>query len=143
MRVPNDLQILNVIYKDYSEAFAAFSRNAPDRESKLLVPIDVEAVAGRLKVDPDIVFGRLYYHLENKYGYDRDNGSRVVFFTPRAGKDSNCVNFPLLSSVVADLREQRWKFSAPMYVALVSLLVSFGSLAVLVLGTLPIAAASR
>lgn len=136
-KVPTDLQILNVIYRDYSDAFAAFNRDAPDRETKLFVPIDIEAVAAKLDVDPDIVFGRLYYHLENKYGYDRDNGSRVAFFTPRAGKDSTCVNFPLLSSVVADLREQKWKFSAPMYVAMVSLLVSFGSLVVLVLGTLP------
>jgi hypothetical protein len=135
LRVPTDLQMLDVIYRDYGEAFAAFDRNAPDRETKLFVPIDVEAVAAKLHVDPDIVFGRLYYHLEKKYGYDREGGSRVAFFTPRAGKDSMCVNYPLLSSVVADLREQRWKFSAPMYIALVSLLVSFGSLVLLVLGS--------
>jgi len=100
------------------------------------VPIDIEKVATQLGVDADMVFGRLYYDLEKKYGYEKGDGHRVVLFTPVAGKDSMCVNFPLLASVVADLRGQRLKFSIVTWIALVSLLVSFASLFVVVLSTL-------
>jgi len=33
------------------------------------VPIDVRAVASRLKTKPELLFGRLYYHLESKHRY--------------------------------------------------------------------------
>jgi len=40
-RLPTDREILEVIYRRYYNAFAAFSKESPDRETKIYVPIDV------------------------------------------------------------------------------------------------------
>ncbi len=68
MRIPTDIQILDAIYERYYSTFAAFAKSAGDRSSKIYVPIDIKTIAYTLRVDGDIVFERLYYHLENKYG---------------------------------------------------------------------------
>ena len=85
---PTDKQILEVIYNKYYDNFSLFSKDNSLRETKIYVPIDLEKIANELKVDNDIIFGRLYYHLNKKYGYINENGSKVHFFTPKCGKDS-------------------------------------------------------
>jgi hypothetical protein len=101
--------MLGEIYDTYYEDFARFQRGDDTRETKILVPIDVVRVARSLGVDPDIVFGRLYYHLEPRYGFKREDGTSVSFFARRLGDDQDCIHFPLLASVLAGLREQfRW-----------------------------------
>ena len=60
--LPTDLQILDAIYEKYYETFTAYLRIAPDRTAKIYVPVDIACIARQLGVDPDIVFGRLYYH---------------------------------------------------------------------------------
>ncbi|MCU0988985.1 MAG: hypothetical protein MUE63_05220, partial [Xanthomonadales bacterium] len=62
-RSPTDLQILEEIYRRYYADFAAFQRASPNRETKVYVPIDIQAIADHFKVDGDIIHGRLYYHL--------------------------------------------------------------------------------
>ena len=94
MKVPTDYQILNAIYDRYYKTFAGFSVDAPERAAKIYVPIAIRDIAAGLGVDGDIVFGRLYYHLEQKYGYKNDDGSRVNFFALGIGDDRHCVNFP-------------------------------------------------
>ena len=69
MKVPTDLAILEEIYKEYYSVYASFQKGGGDRESKIYVPIVCGDIAKKLNVDSDIVFGRLYYHLEKKYGY--------------------------------------------------------------------------
>ncbi|MBN1461921.1 MAG: hypothetical protein JXA57_20515 [Armatimonadetes bacterium] len=134
MKVPTDYKILNEIYDRYYGAFAAFSVESPDRATKLFVPIDIQAIAGHMGVDGDIVFGRLYYHLDKKYGYKNDDGSWVRFFTPRAGTGQNCVNFPLLGAVLAGLREERRKDIWAIGVAVTSLLISIVSIVIAIVG---------
>jgi hypothetical protein len=92
------------------------------------VPIDCAKIVKHFGVDPDIVFGRLYSHLENKYGYKRSDGSRVHCFALRLKEDKKCINFPLLSSVVAGLREESSKFWLATWVSLLALVVSVFSL---------------
>jgi hypothetical protein len=75
MRVPSDRKILQTIYDQYHESLENFDRNMADRESKILVPIDCVEIARTLKVHPDIVFGRLYYHLEPKFTATLETGS--------------------------------------------------------------------
>jgi hypothetical protein len=75
--IPTDLQILDAIYERYYQTYADFVKSKSDRSTKIYVPIDVGAIARVLDVDGDIVFGRLYYHLEDKHGYTRGDGSRV------------------------------------------------------------------
>tara|TARA_R110001606_G_scaffold399306_1_gene584299 strand:- start:26491 stop:26910 length:420 start_codon:yes stop_codon:yes gene_type:complete len=128
MKIPTDLDVLNAVYNMYHFDFISFERGCGIRGSKIYVPIDCQKVARVLKVDPDIVFGRLYYHLEKQYGYKKTDGGNVHFFALKVGNDSKCVNFPLLTSVLAGLREERKKFWIGMAVAVLALIVSLISL---------------
>lgn len=130
MRIPTDLEILNTIYHLYNSTFVAFEEDDGTRDSKIYVPIDCKKVASKLKVDPDIVFGRLYYHLEKQYGYKKDDGSNVHFFALKVGNDSTCVNFPLMTSVLASLRHERKKFWIGTVIAVFALIISAVSLTV-------------
>lgn len=130
MRIPTDLEILNTIYRMYHSDFAAFERGDGSRASKIYVPIDCKEIAGELKVDPDIVFGRLYYHLEKQYGYKQDDGSNVHFFALKVGNDPKCVNFSLMTSVLAGLRQEKKKFWIGTAIAVLALIVSTVSLTV-------------
>jgi hypothetical protein len=67
-------------------------------------------LAEHFGIDGDIIFGRLYYHLEPKYRFTQKDNSKVNFFTLKAGEDTHAVQFPLLSSVLAELREKRKKY---------------------------------
>jgi hypothetical protein len=111
IKLPSDRIILQAIYDKYHESFLNFEANMADRESKIMVPIDCEAIADQLRVHPEIVFGRLYYHLQREHGYKRDEGEpRVAFFVIEAGSRRHCVNLPLLASVLAGLQEDHeWK----------------------------------
>ena len=48
MKLPTDFQILNYIYADYYDAFSAFDSDAPERRTKIYIPIDISAIANRL-----------------------------------------------------------------------------------------------
>jgi len=128
--LPTDLQILNTIYNRYYDKFKSFSKNDSDRSSKIFIPIDITLVAKELEVDVDIIFGRLYYHLEQKYGYKRYNDIKVAFFTLQAGADKNCINFPYMASVLANLREREKKYSTATKIAILSLFIAGLSLIV-------------
>lgn len=108
-RPPTDLEILEEIYKPYYSKFVSFSKEKPNRSSKMYVPIDIESIANRFSVDGDIIFGRLYYHLDKKYGFTQADGSKVPFFSIKVGSDKHVVQFPLVAAVYAKLREEENK----------------------------------
>jgi hypothetical protein len=137
MRVPTDYEIVNEIYDRYYKTFTTFTKDSPDRSAKILVPIDIVAIAKRLHVDVDIIFGRLYYHLEEKYGYVRPDGTHVVFFTLAAGSDKHCVNFPLLGAVLAGMRQERRRNLWAICVAVASFVVSAISVTISLLHKAP------
>ncbi|MER2099802.1 MAG: hypothetical protein ABS977_23080 [Pseudomonas qingdaonensis] len=113
MKIPSDRKVLEIIYKLYYEEFTNHSEGKDvknGRRSKIYVPIDCKMIARELNVDSDIVFGRLYYHMEEKYGYIRADRSKVAFYTSIAGEDNRCINFPLLASVLAGLQQENSKF---------------------------------
>lgn len=122
-KVPTDLEILDEIYERYYDDFAAYSKENPQRETKIFVPIDIEEIAKSLNVDADIIFGRLYYHMNKKYGYRKENGSKVSIYATIQG-DGHSVNLPLLASVLADLRKKNRKFKIATSIAVFSLIVS-------------------
>lgn len=135
MKLPTDLQILNAIYERYYEEYSRYDMEHPQRNTKLLVPIDIAQIASDLKVDDDIVFGRLYYHLEQKYGYEKDNGkSKVAFFRKDLTKDGNTeqhvVNFPLLASVLAELRYEHRQYQIATILSVVALVLAAISITV-------------
>lgn len=129
-RPPTDREILQKIHDRYLEEFGDFKQGDPksERQTKIYVPIDCKAIANDLKVDSDIVFGRLYYHLDKKYGYRRDDGSKVHLFAFALGNERHVVNFPLLSAVLAELKQSWFQFAAPLIISVIALLVSLVSL---------------
>jgi hypothetical protein len=95
--LPTNLQVLDAIYSRYYDTFADFDSKG-DREHKVFVPIDIPMIARDLEVDPDIVFGRLYYHLDHQYAYRKDNNVRVhLFVKDDIPKIRDAVNFPYLA----------------------------------------------
>ena len=125
---PTDLDLLDAIYNRYFDEFAAWSEENRTRRTKIYVPIDIELIARELSVDPDLVFGRLYYHLEHKYGYDDASGSHTPFFEIAIAGDHHCINFPYLASVLASLRDEDRKFRVATTTAVVSPLIAIVSL---------------
>ena len=110
MKSPSDRKILSIIYDTYYKEFETFTLGAENgRASKPYLPIDCKLIAKKLKVDGDIIFGRLYYHLQEKYGYTRADGSKVGFFALVLAGDRHCINFPLMASVLAGLQEENSK----------------------------------
>lgn len=99
------------------------------------MPVDIPAIAARLRVSEDTVFGRLYFHLDPKYGEESEGERpRKVFFTPKAGELSNCVNFPLLEAVLAGLWQERnrdlwtfWTAAVSLAIAIAALIVSIAT----------------
>ena len=126
-RLPTDLQLLDTIYGMYYDDFASYSDKTPNRSSKIYVPIDIDKIARQFNVDGDIIFGRLYYHLDQKYRYEQPEGGEVHLFSVVVGRDHHCVNFPYVASLVAGLREQDRKFRIATGMAMTSLLVSLVS----------------
>ena len=123
-RLPSDRKIMDRIYDRYYQTFTSFSKQKPTRSSKNYVPIDIDSLAKELHVDADLIFGRLYYHLEKKYRYKQDDGSSVHLFALRIGEDTHCVHFPYLASVLAGLRAENRKFWIPTTIAIISLIVA-------------------
>jgi hypothetical protein len=122
--LPTDLEILDAIYERYYETFASFSSGDKSRSTKVFVPVDIDAIAKDMGVDPDILFGRLYYHLEQKYGYKHEDGTAVQFFALGISDEMHCVNFPYMASVLAQLRDEGRKYRIATCMAIVSLVVS-------------------
>ncbi len=122
--IPSDFKLLSEIYHRYYDQFKKFNPKAPARATKTYMPIDIEAIAEHFKVDEEIIFGRLYLHLEKRYGYKNDDGSLSPFFTKTIGKDRHAINFPLLASVLAGLREERNRQNIAMYLSIVAITFS-------------------
>lgn len=131
--LPTDEQLLDAIYTANVRDFSAFSEDKPSRSSKIWLPIDIDALAGRFGCDADLIFGRLYYHLNGKYRQSLGENEAIEFFQLRVGRDRHCVNFPFLASVLADLREDRRRYEVSTRIAALSLVLSLISIGLAVL----------
>lgn len=121
-KAPTDLEILNRIYERYYVQYASYTQGS--RAAKIYLPIDCAVIARDLGVDNDIVFGRLYYYLDKKHGYTNPDGTRVPLFTRGVGDDRDCVHFPMLASLLADLRYENRKFRVATSLAMASIVIA-------------------
>lgn len=135
---PTDLQLLEYIYTKYYQEYINYVPEKRQRVERIYVPLDLQRMATHFKVDINILFGRLYYHLDYKYAYKKDDGKRVAFFQNelhgdiydvadgkhKAHRDVDCINFPYLTAVVANLREERKKYTEAAIIAACSVLIS-------------------
>lgn len=121
--------ILRAIYDRYYPEFVAFDHGAATRQTKVYVPVDIAAVASDIQSDGDLVFGRLYYHLDPKYAREAD-GVRTPLFQialpAQNGRlaEHHVVNFPLLESVLASLELDTRKAFFPLIFSALSLVVA-------------------
>lgn len=128
-RLRTDQEILRAIYDRYYSDFINFDREPKSRKTKIYVPIDVPAIARSIGTDPELVFGRLYYHLEPKHSRT-DGNVKVPFFQiampglEPGAHERHVVNFPLLESVLAELEYQHRKFRVPVLVSVISATVA-------------------
>ncbi|HPG89179.1 MAG TPA: hypothetical protein PLD46_05965 [Hyphomicrobium sp.] len=123
---PTDLELLEEIYRRYYEAFVSYREPTAERDSKVYMPIDVSELARHFDVDGDIIFGRLCYHLNPKFSVNTGNAA-APFFRFLAGKDApgrHRIQFPILASAIATLREARNQFLWANWLAASSLVIS-------------------
>lgn len=125
-RLRTDREILRTIYNRYYDDFVSFERKPRTRETQNYLPIDISVLARALKMEPELVFGRLYYHLAPKYGRTGVQPTMPFFDktfpnTITGQPDLHVVNFPLLESVLASLEYEERKFRLPFTVSALSL----------------------
>jgi hypothetical protein len=114
------------MYKsDYPGPKDANARGANDP----FMLIDVAKVAARLGCKSELLFGRLYYHLDAKYRYKQDDGARVDLFHLNIQDKGPAVHFPYLASILAGLEEEHRKLFWSMVFSVTALILSLISLA--------------
>ena len=125
---PTDYKILKTLYNDYFDDFIDFDLSNPQRSAKMYVPISFDRLERELGANKSIIFGRLYYHLNKKYSYINDNGSRVDLFLLGLNKEKHLIQFALLSSILANLKDNRRHHLWPIYISAFAVLVSVTSI---------------
>ena len=118
----SDLAILDEIHKVYEPIYLA----GLDEEGvlhKTYIPIDIHDIARRLGMNKHILFGRLYYHLDQKYRYkDFDEAETHLFLREIRGQ-RHCIHFPLLSAAVSERQHEVNRLLVPIVVSITSSVV--------------------
>lgn len=129
MKVPTDIKILSSIYKIYYDSFTKFLNEdgEKNRSAKIYVPIDCDLIGKKLGVDGDIIFGRLYYYLNEKYSFDKPDNVKVSLFTTIGGEDKRCIQFPLMASILAKLKDEKKRYITSIWLSALSLLIAVSS----------------
>lgn len=128
MKISTDREILESLFSTYASAFEA-AQSAPDQDGKrIYVPIDVKHVARLIDNDPQVLFGRLYYHLDSKYRYEQSGGALVHFFALNVGGARNCINYPYLCALTADFRERHRENAKTFRLSVAALIISLAAI---------------
>ena len=131
--IPTDREMFETIYERYHDAFVAYNDDESVRSNKTFVPLDLEALATDLGMDTDVLFGRLYYHLNHRFAYKEDGGAEVNLFAIRIGGDAHCIHFPYMVSILADLRDHNRKYRTATTIAAISIVLSILSVLISIL----------
>ena len=119
-----DRELLKGIYEMYN---ASYTSGTKEIRAGPYVPVDVQAIAERLNCKADIVFGRLYYHLDEKHRYKQESGAHVHLFHINVAGKGHVVHFPYLVAILASLeQEHRRRFWALAF-SVLALVVSITS----------------
>jgi hypothetical protein len=126
--LPTDRQILECIYKMYRDAYPGREPGEARGKSDPYLPIVVTDVATRLGCLPELLFGRLYYHLDAKYRYEQDDGAKVHLFSLMVGSERHCVNFPYLAAVLAEKDEEHSRQLWSVWLSIAALVLSIAAI---------------
>ena len=119
-----DLRLMKTIQKEYADVYL----NRGDQKERFYIQIECDSIAKKMNVDSELVFQRLYSHLEKKYGYKNDDGSRVHFFGLMVGDKKHCINYPYLCAVLADLKDEKKELRITQALAVASIVISIVAL---------------
>lgn len=122
-RIPTDLEIMEELYARYYESFRKYATEDPDRIARIRVPINVQEVAEACGVEEDMIFGRIFYHFNKKYSYKDDKGNVMTFFITDKFEGLS-VNFPIVASVLADLRTEKKQTDSFLFISSAALALS-------------------
>jgi hypothetical protein len=110
-RLPTDRELLKCIFRMYEYSYPGEKQGTKGANDPY-VPVDLRAVAAWLDTTPELLFGRLYYHLDAKHRYKQDSGAWVNLFLLNVENKGHSVHFPYLSAILAghnqDYRKQFW-----------------------------------
>lgn len=123
-RLPTDRQVMRCIFEMYGAEYPGPFDPSGRGENDPYLPINIRHVAGHLKCAPEIIFGRLYFHLNAKYGYKNDNDAGVSFFQLNFRNRGHSIQFPLLTSVLASLDEEHRRQTWTLAISIVALVFS-------------------
>jgi hypothetical protein len=125
-----DLEILQCIFDMYRPAYPGEMGPEGKHVNDPFVPVVVADIASRLNANANLIFGRLYFHLNKKHGYAQANGGIVYLFTPKVGEKGHCVHFPLLTAVLAGERQEANKHKWTRIIAVAAVAISIVGLMV-------------
>jgi hypothetical protein len=129
-KLPTDRFLLECIFEMYKEDYPGVKGDDGRRSNDPYVAIDIRAVAKKLECTPELLFGRLYYHLDQKHRYTQDDGPVVHLFALKAGDKRHAVNFPYLAAVLAGQNQEFRRYVVSLCVSFIALAVSVTSLLV-------------
>ncbi|MFA4993866.1 MAG: hypothetical protein WC521_00980 [Bdellovibrionales bacterium] len=116
----SDYFLLNTIQKMYEGDYI----NRDNNKTAFYIRIDCEVIAKFMNVDPEMVFQRLYYHLNKKYGYTENDKTKVEFFAFEIGGVRHCINYPYLCAVLATMEDDQKELRNTKRLAWASLVIS-------------------
>jgi len=128
MSLPTDRKILNCIFEMYKTAYPGKEPGQACGKNDPYLPINIAEAASLLHCSPEMLFGRLYYHLDAKHRYTQDNGTQVHLFSLKVGPEMHCVNFPYLAAVLAGKNEEYKRQLWSLGVAIAALILSVASI---------------
>lgn len=115
-----DFYLLKTIYEMYKDDYLKRENN----KTLFYIPIDCELVAKKMNVDAELVFQRLNFHLNKRYGYKQDDGSRVEFFAMKVDNVMHCINYPYLCSVLADMADNKKELRITQIISIAAIIIS-------------------
>lgn len=136
-KLRTDREVLCCIYSMYESAYPGVKPGQTRGENDPYVPIDVRAVASKLGMKHELLFGRLYYDLDAKHRYKQEGGAAVNLFLLDVQGKGHSVNFPYLAAILAGHEQEYKKLFWSMAFSVAALLMSLASLAVNLFAKVP------
>lgn len=126
--LPTDREILRRIFEMYAPSYPGTQPGEIRGKNDPYLPIKINEVATRFGCSPEMLFGRLYYHLDAKFSYTKDGNVKVHLFALNVGAEVHCVNFPFLAAVLAEKDEEHKRQLWSLGVAITALVLSLASI---------------
>lgn len=126
--IVTDREILRCIYDMYQQQYPGPELPGGKRKNDPYLPISVREVAAKLGTSPEMLFGRLYYHLDAKYRYKDSEGAETHLFAMKVGEQMHCVHFPYLSATLAEHEAKHRQFWWTLWISIAALILSAASI---------------